>query len=225
MLESAKSDMVDKMRLDEEEAKNTATELQQTLASLEHKNNELSSRLNDANKELESAGRIEDDSKEALNSLQAELDETKRTLAETTEKEHNLQGMSFCEGETQTHEFFLTIWHATEQITELEATINELEEQLKTEEEEAKNVIEQWEQSYKALGEQNEHLSNSLEQASVMQQTLRAELDESKQSLSEARSALDEGNADGEFQTLLESRICRFLMFVVAVQEWCQISR
>lgn len=175
VLESAKSDMVDKMRLDEEEAKNTATELQQTLASLEHKNNELSSRLNDANKELESAGRIEDDSKEALNSLQAELDETKRTLAETTEKEHNLQ----------------------EQITELEATINELEEQLKTEEEEAKNVIEQWEQSYKALGEQNEHLSNSLEQASVMQQTLRAELDESKQSLSEARSALDEGNADG----------------------------
>lgn len=87
----------------------------------------------------------------------------------------------------------------------LESTISDLEGQLKMKEEEAKNVVDQWEQGYKQLQETNEDLNNSLEKAEAKLHTLQSELDETKGALSEKTADASQGigvpDCDGESET------------------------
>lgn len=83
---------------------------------------------------------------------------------------------------------------------------------MSSQEEDAKNVIAQWEQSYKTLEETNAELSESLDKAGAAHQTLQAlqtELDETKRALASASEKPgqngDTSEEDGKFQLSLNT--------------------
>lgn len=78
----------------------------------------------------------------------------------------------------------------SERVVELEETEKELQAQLGQQETEADSVIEKWQESYNALEEKNNQLSQELAVSSENEGTLQNKLQETQKELDEAQHKL-----------------------------------